>query len=110
MTVAELGSGCGAFAIHITVTTRARVTAINVSPEQLRMAQEKALVAGVDSLVEFHELYYRNLEDRFERVVSVGMMEHVGLTQFDAYLGKIRSLLADDGFAFVLHRSHAPAR
>ena len=41
------------------------------------------------------------LKDSFDRVVSVGMMEHVGLAQFDAYFGKIRSLLADDGFAFV---------
>jgi cyclopropane-fatty-acyl-phospholipid synthase len=101
MTVAELGSGWGAFAIHIAATTGARVTAINVSPEQLRIARENAVAAGVDSLVEFRELDYRALEGHFDRVVSVGMMEHVGLTQFDAYFGKIRSLLADDGFAFV---------
>jgi cyclopropane-fatty-acyl-phospholipid synthase len=101
MTVAEIGSGWGAFAIHIAGTTGARVTAINVSPEQLRIARENAVAAGVDSLVEFREIDYRALKGRFDRVVSVGMMEHVGLTQFDAYFGKIRSLLADDGFAFV---------
>lgn len=101
MTVAEIGSGWGAFAIHIAATTGARVTAINVSPEQLRIARENAVAAGVDNLVEFREIDYRALEGRFDRVVSVGMMEHVGLTQFDAYFGKIRSLLADDGFAFV---------
>ncbi len=101
MTVAELGSGWGAFAIYIAVTTGARVTAINVSPEQLRIARENAVAAGVGNLVEFRELDYRALEGHFDRVVSVGMMEHVGLTQFDAYFGKIRSLLADDGFAFV---------
>ena len=99
--MAELGSGWGAFAIYIAATTGARVTAINVSPEQLRIARENAVAAGVDSLVEFRELDYRALEGRFDRVVSVGMMEHVGLAQFDAYFGKIRSLLADDGFAFV---------
>jgi cyclopropane-fatty-acyl-phospholipid synthase len=101
MTVAELGSGWGAFAIYIAVTTGARVTAINVSPEQLRIARENAVAAGVGNLVEFRELDYRALEGHFDRVVSVGMMEHVGLAQFDAYFGKIRSLLADDGFAFV---------
>jgi cyclopropane-fatty-acyl-phospholipid synthase len=101
MTVAEIGSGWGAFAIHIAATTGAQVTAINVSPEQIRIARENAVAAGVDSLVEFRELDYRSLEGRFDRVVSVGMMEHVGVTQFDAYFGKIRSLLADDGFAFV---------
>jgi cyclopropane-fatty-acyl-phospholipid synthase len=101
MTVAEIGSGWGAFAIHIATTTGARVTAINVSPEQIRIAQQNAAAAGVDSLVEFRELDYRALEGRFDRVVSVGMMEHVGIGHFDAYFGKIRSLLTDDGFAFV---------
>ena len=101
MTVAEIGSGWGAFAIHIAATTGARVTAINVSPEQLRVARENAVAAGVDGLVEFRELDYRALEGRFDRVVSVGMMEHVGIGHFDAYFGKIRGLLADDGFAFV---------
>jgi cyclopropane fatty-acyl-phospholipid synthase-like methyltransferase len=83
--VAEIGSGWGAFAIHIAATTGARVTAINVSPEQLRIAREHADAAGVGGLVEFHELDYRALEGRFDRVVSVGMMEHVGIGQFDAY-------------------------
>ncbi len=101
MTVAEIGSGWGAFAIHIAATTGARVTAINVSPEQLRIARENAAAAGVEGLVEFRELDYRALEGRFDRVVSVGMTEHVGIGHFDAYFGKIRDLLADNGFAFV---------
>ncbi len=101
MTVAEIGSGWGAFAIHIAATTGARVTAINVSPEQLRVARENAVAAGVDELVEFREIDYRALEGRFDRVVSVGMMEHVGAGHFDAYFGKIRSLLGADGFALV---------
>ncbi len=78
MTVAEIGSGWGAFAIHIAAATGARVTAINVSPEQLRIARENAIAAGVDNLVEFREIDYRALEGRFDRVV-----------------------LADDGFALV---------
>jgi cyclopropane-fatty-acyl-phospholipid synthase len=101
MTVAEIGSGWGAFAIHMAATTGARVTAINVSPEQLRVARENAAAAGVGDLVEFRELDYRALEGRFDRVVSVGMMEHVGAGHFDAYFDKIRSLLTVDGFALV---------
>ena len=101
MTVAEIGSGWGAFAIHIAKTTGARVVAINVSPEQLRIAKEAATAAGVADLVEFRELDYRALEGRFDRVVSVGMMEHVGVGHFDEYLRKIRSLLSPGGFAFV---------
>ncbi len=101
MTVAEIGSGWGSFAIHLAATTGAQVTAINVSPAQLRVARERALAAGVGERVKFLELDYRNLTGRFDRVVSVGMMEHVGIGNFDAYFGKIRDLLTADGFAFV---------
>jgi cyclopropane-fatty-acyl-phospholipid synthase len=101
MTVAEIGSGWGSFAIHIATTTGATVTAINVSPEQIRIARDNANNAGVGHLVEFRELDYRTLTGRFDRVVSVGMMEHVGAGHFDAYFGKIRDLLTPDGFAFV---------
>lgn len=101
MTVAEIGSGWGALAIHIASTTGARVTAINVSPEQLAVARARADEAGVIGLVEFRELDYRALQGPFDRVVSVGMMEHVGIGHFDDYFTKIRDLLTPDGFAAV---------
>ena len=101
MAVAEIGSGWGSFAIHIAKATGARVVAINVSPEQIRIARESAAEAGVSDLVEFREQDYRDLEGRFDRVVSVGMMEHVGVGHFGAYFRKIRDLLAEDGYAFV---------
>jgi cyclopropane-fatty-acyl-phospholipid synthase len=101
MTVAEIGSGWGGFAIHIATATGANVTAINVSPEQIRVARERAEAAGVSELVEFREIDYRELEGRFDRVVSVGMMEHVGVAHFGEYFGKIRELLTDDGYAFI---------
>jgi cyclopropane-fatty-acyl-phospholipid synthase len=101
LSVAEIGSGWGSLAIHMAKTTGARVTAINVSPEQIRIARDRAAAAGVDGLVEFREVDYRLLEGRFDRVVSVGMMEHVGIGQFDAYFGTIRRLLAQDGYAMI---------
>ncbi len=101
MSVAEIGSGWGSFAIHLAAETGAHVTAINLSPEQLRVARERAEQAGVGGLVEFREMDYRALRGRFDRVVSVGMMEHVGAGHFGEYFGAIRELLADDGFAFV---------
>lgn len=101
LTVIEIGSGWGGFAIHIAKHTGAKVLAINVSPEQIRAAREHAQAAGVSDLVEFREIDYRNVEGKFDRVVSVGMMEHVGIGHFDEYFGKIRSLLKDDGFAFI---------
>lgn len=101
MTVAEIGCGWGGFAIHIAKTTGAHVTAINVSPEQLRVCRERAKEEGVEHLVDFREIDYRNLEGKFDRVVSVGMMEHVGIGHFDEYFGKVRDLLKDDGYAFI---------
>ena len=101
MSVAEIGCGWGAFAIHLARETGARVTAINVSPKQLRIARERAAAAGVADRIEFREIDYRQLEGRFDRVVSVGMMEHVGIGHFDEYFGKIRGMLADDGYAFL---------
>jgi cyclopropane-fatty-acyl-phospholipid synthase len=101
MTVAEIGSGWGSLAIHLARDHGARVTAINVSPEQLRIARERAAAAGVGDRVEFRELDYRVLEGRFDRVVSVGMMEHVGIGHFEAYFGKLRSLLTEAGFGLV---------
>jgi cyclopropane-fatty-acyl-phospholipid synthase len=101
MSVAEIGSGWGSFAVHIAKATGARVVAINVSPEQLKISRALATEQGVADLVEFREQDYRDLQGRFDRVVSVGMMEHVGFGHFDDYFRKIRDLLTDDGYAFI---------
>ena len=101
MAVAEIGSGWGSLAIHLAQSTGARVTAINVSPSQISVARERAQAAGVSEQVEFVELDYRRLSGRFDRVVSVGMMEHVGIGHFAEYFSKIGELLTDDGYALV---------
>jgi cyclopropane-fatty-acyl-phospholipid synthase len=101
MTVAEIGSGWGGFAIHLARESGARVVALNLSPEQIKVARERAEEAGVAGQVEFRELDYRELTGQFDRVVSVGMMEHVGIGHLDEYFGKIRSLLTDDGYAYI---------
>src|SRR5262249_4059269 len=78
MTVAEIGSGWGGFAIHLARETGARVIGVNVSPAQIKIARARAEAAGVSDRVEFRELDYREFTGQFDRVVSVGMMEHVG--------------------------------
>ncbi len=111
MTVAEIGSGWGGFAIHIARETGAHVTAINVSPEQLKVSRERAKEAGVADLIDFRELDYRKLEGKFDRVVSVGMMEHVGIGHFDEYFGQ--GARAAEGRRLrlhPLHRAHVGAR
>jgi cyclopropane-fatty-acyl-phospholipid synthase len=111
MRVAEIGCGWGAFAIHMARAAGAHVTAINLSPEQLRVCRERAAAAGVADRIDFLEMDYRQLTGRFDRVVSVAMMEAVGIGHFDEYFGKIRDLLADDGYAFVhcIGRNAPPA-
>ena len=90
MSVAEIGSGWGGLAIYLAKTCGARVTAINVSPEQLAASRVEAEEAGVADRVTFVEQDYRELPGHFDRVVSVGMMEHVGIAHFDEYFATIR--------------------
>jgi cyclopropane-fatty-acyl-phospholipid synthase len=101
MSVAEIGSGWGGLAIYLAKTCGARVTAINVSPEQLATSRAKAEEAGVTDRVTFVEKDYRELPGRFDRIVSVGMMEHVGVAHFDEYFSTIKRLLAPGGYALV---------
>ncbi len=100
MTVAEIGGGWGAFAIYL-AKLGAHVTSINVSDEQVKIAIQKAEEAGVADKIDFVIQDYREFEGKFDRVVSVGMMEHVGVAYFEEYFNKISSLLKDDGIAFI---------
>ena len=101
MRVAEIGSGWGALAIYLAQTCDARITAINVSPEQLAASRQRAQSAGVADKIDFIEQDYRELAGRYDRVVSIGMMEHVGVGHFADYFGAVRSLLAPGGFALI---------
>ncbi|HEY8567497.1 MAG TPA: cyclopropane-fatty-acyl-phospholipid synthase family protein [Beijerinckiaceae bacterium] len=101
MSVAEIGSGWGGLAIYLAQVCGARVTAINVSPEQLAESRRRAAEAGVAERVTLVEKDYRALDGRFDRVVSVGMMEHVGVAHFDEYFSAVKRLLAPGGFAMI---------
>ena len=100
MTVAGFGSGWGSLAIAM-AERGAKVVAINLARDQLAVSRARAEAAGVAGHIEFREQDYRSLSGQFDRVVSVGMMEHVGIGQFDAYFGTIRGLLAPRSYALV---------
>ena len=100
MRVCEIGGGWGAFAIEL-AKAGADVTSINVSPEQIKVAEQRVADAGLSGRVRFVLKDYREVDGSFDRVVSIGMMEHVGIGHIDDYFGKIRNLLTPDGFAFV---------
>ena len=100
MRVAEIGSGWGALAIYL-AKQGVHVTAINVATEQLAESKKRAEAAGVLDRITFFERDYRELTGTFDRVVSVGMMEHVGVNHFDDYFNTVKRLLAPGGFAMI---------
>jgi cyclopropane-fatty-acyl-phospholipid synthase len=101
MSVVEIGSGWGALACYLAKTCGVTVTAINVSPEQIASAKERAKAEGVADRVTFVETDYRELTGKFDRLVSVGMMEHVGVAYFDDYFSTVKRLLKPGGFAMI---------
>ncbi|MBI3940629.1 MAG: class I SAM-dependent methyltransferase [Acidobacteria bacterium] len=86
-TVVEAGCGWGALALHMAKHYGARVKAFNVAGEQIAYARHRAAEEGLTQKVEFIEDDYRNISGRFDVFVSVGMLEHVGLSRYDD-LGK----------------------
>ena len=101
MDVVDIGSGWGALAIYLAQTCGVRVTAVNVSPEQLAASIALARAAGVADKITFLEKDYREVEGHFDRLVSIGMMEHVGAAYFDQYFSTVRCLLKPAGFALI---------
>jgi cyclopropane-fatty-acyl-phospholipid synthase len=96
--VLDIGCGWGSLAIHAAREHGASVLGITLSEPQARLANERARQAGVGDLVEIQVRDYRELADeRFDAVVSIGMVEHVGGSQIDEYAADIASVLKDDG-------------
>ena len=101
MRVLDIGSGWGGLGLHLAQTAGADVTGITLSQEQLKIANERARASALDGRVRFRLEDYRDTNTKFERIVSVGMFEHVGLAHYKTYFDKIASLLTDDGIALV---------
>jgi cyclopropane-fatty-acyl-phospholipid synthase len=110
-TVLDIGCGWGGLALYLAETAKARVTGITLSKEQHARATERALERGQAQQASFRLEDYRDVGGRFDRIVSVGMFEHVGVGFYDTYFRKCAQLLGDDG-VFLLHtigRSSSPA-
>ncbi len=101
MKVLDIGCGWGGMALYLAKETGARVTGITLSEEQLTVATDRAGQAGLQDRVTFRLQDYRAVEERFDRIVSVGMFEHVGVNHYPAFFRKIRSLLTDRGVALL---------
>ena len=99
--VLDIGSGWGGLALYISRISGADVTGVTLSTEQQRVSQDRAASSGLVDRVRFQLSDYRDIEQRFDRIVSVGMFEHVGVGHYREFFAKVRDLLAADGIALL---------
>src|SRR3982751_5042665 len=100
--VLDIGCGWGGMALYLHKVAGVDVLGITLSQEQLKIARQRAKDAGVSDHVQFELIDYRLLDDPFDRIVSVGMFEHVGAKHYDEFFGQCRRLLKPDG-VMLLH-------
>ncbi|MGQ0587989.1 MAG: class I SAM-dependent methyltransferase [Sphingosinicella sp.] len=100
--VLDIGCGWGGLALYLNRVADVDVLGVTLSTEQVKLARERAVAAGVADRVRFEHMDYRDVAGTFDRIVSVGMFEHVGPPFYRAFFRKCRELLAPDG-VMVLH-------
>ncbi|MGE0154067.1 MAG: class I SAM-dependent methyltransferase [Reyranellaceae bacterium] len=100
--VLDIGSGWGGLALYLARATGADVTGVTLSVEQQKVSQERAESEGLANRVRFALRDYRQEPGRYDRIVSVGMFEHVGVGHYPEFFDKVRQLLAEDG-VMLLH-------
>jgi len=99
--VLDIGCGWGGLAIELAEKAGARVVGLTLSGEQARVARERVRERGLEGQVEIRVEDYRDVPETFERVVSVGMFEHVGTRYYDTYFRSVHEHLAPDGVALI---------
>ncbi|HEX6001053.1 MAG TPA: cyclopropane-fatty-acyl-phospholipid synthase family protein [Hyphomicrobiaceae bacterium] len=101
MRVLDIGSGFGGLALGLAQGHDVEVVGLTLSEEQWRVSQDRARAVGLDKRVAFKLLDYREETGRYDRIVSVGMFEHVGRSHYDEFFGKMRELMTDDGVCLL---------
>jgi cyclopropane-fatty-acyl-phospholipid synthase len=109
--VLDIGCGWGGLGLSLASWSDARVDGVTLSTEQLGVALARAEAAGLAGRVRFSLTDYRDATGPYDRIVSVGMFEHVGRPQYQAFFDKIADLLTDDGVALIhsIGRSEGPS-
>jgi cyclopropane-fatty-acyl-phospholipid synthase len=110
MRVLDIGSGWGGLGLYLAEICQAEVVGVTLSTEQHAFSRERAARAGSRVNVDFRLMDYRELDGTFDRIVSVGMFEHVGIVHYPAFFAKVKSLLTPDGIALLhsIARSDGP--
>jgi cyclopropane-fatty-acyl-phospholipid synthase len=111
--VLDIGCGWGGMALTLAREYGARVLGVTLSREQLARARHRAAEAGLDDAVQFELLDYRSpsIAGPYDRIVSVGMFEHVGINHYRQFFNRVHELLAPDGVALIhaIGRSDGPS-
>jgi cyclopropane-fatty-acyl-phospholipid synthase len=109
--VLDIGSGWGGLALYLAEVARAQVTGVTLSEEQVAAANARVGERQLQGRVEFRLQDYRDMDATFDRIVSVGMFEHVGVGHYGEFFRKIHDLLEEDGVALIhsIGRTGGPA-
>ncbi|MFC7052136.1 class I SAM-dependent methyltransferase [Hansschlegelia quercus] len=99
--VLDIGSGWGSMAIYLAEACDVEVLGVTLSTEQHQLATERAAERGLSNRVRFELRDYREVQGKFDRIVSVGMFEHVGVKNYPAFFETVKSLLTEDGVALL---------
>ena len=99
--VLDIGCGWGGLALFLAQSFDVHVTGVTLSREQFGLAGERRVAQGLESKVEFRFQDYRQVSERYDRIVSVGMLEHVGIAGYDIFFRKVSAMLNDNGVALV---------
>lgn len=97
----DIGCGWGSLAIHLAETYNVKVTGLTLSEEQYRVAVDRVKSKQLDHLIDLRLEDYRNHHGSYDRVVSIGMFEHVGRSNFQTYFNAVNDLMAPDGVALI---------
>lgn len=104
--VLDIGCGWGDMAIYLASMEDVKVVGVTLSTEQQKLATERAAEMGLSDRVEFRLQDYRELDEQFDRIVSVGMFEHVGVAHYDEFFAKLNELMPDEGLALIHSIGH----
>ncbi len=99
--VLDIGCGWGGLGLYLAESAGAKVTGVTLASEQLAIARQRAQNAGLSEKAKFELIDYRDIASRYDRIVSVGMFEHVGQPHYDEFFRRVAELLKDDGVALL---------